>query len=361
MSTTLRHLAPATPRAAWARQAFAVFLGAHGLAHVAGSSDALVTASAGDSLGWLGGHWDVTDPALLRAFAVAWAVLAAAYVATAFVVWCGDRRWPRALAAVSSTSLVLVAVALWASVAGLVIDVVLLGIAVFAVNSNAGEVEGVAAYPSVRAIPGAVDGVVAVTPPEASAAVVADAAAAGVPRVWLHRGMGPGSLTDEAPRRIRRPAVARGGRRMTGRAGDRLLNHVVNPVVRALLRSPVHELMSDRVLLLTWTGRRTGRRHSAPLEYLADGERLTLVSRRSRVWWRNFTAPRPVEVVLAGRRRAGTAAVVTLAVEDRAAVLERLNRERGRTLAAGAAEARARDAVVVQVALAGGSRAPATP
>jgi hypothetical protein len=68
----------------------------------------------------------------------------------------------------------------------------------FAVNPNAEEVEGTTAYTSVGAIPGGVDGVVVVTPAEASAAVVADCAAAGVPRVWLHRGLGPGSLSDEA-------------------------------------------------------------------------------------------------------------------------------------------------------------------
>ncbi len=68
----------------------------------------------------------------------------------------------------------------------------------FAVNPNADTVEDATAYPSVGAIPGGVDGVVVVTPAAASAGVVADAAAAGVPRVWLHRGMGPGSVSDEA-------------------------------------------------------------------------------------------------------------------------------------------------------------------
>jgi hypothetical protein len=70
---------------------------------------------------------------------------------------------------------------------------------VFAVNPNADTVEdGVRAYPAVSAIPGGVDGVVVVTPAEASAAVVADCVAAGVPRVWLHRGLGPGSVSDAA-------------------------------------------------------------------------------------------------------------------------------------------------------------------
>ena len=69
---------------------------------------------------------------------------------------------------------------------------------VFAVNPKAGAVEGDQCYASVAAIPGGVDGVVVVTPAEESAHVVADCHAAGVPRVWLHRGLGQGSLSDEA-------------------------------------------------------------------------------------------------------------------------------------------------------------------
>jgi predicted CoA-binding protein len=69
---------------------------------------------------------------------------------------------------------------------------------VFAVNPNAEEVEGDRCYASVVDVPDGVDGVVVVTPPQAAVGVVADCAAAGVPRVWIHRGLGPGSLTDEA-------------------------------------------------------------------------------------------------------------------------------------------------------------------
>lgn len=69
---------------------------------------------------------------------------------------------------------------------------------VFAVNPHADQVEGDPCFASVSAIPGGVDGVVVVTPAAQSSAVVADCATAGVPRVWLHRGLGPGSLSGEA-------------------------------------------------------------------------------------------------------------------------------------------------------------------
>ena len=72
------------------------------------------------------------------------------------------------------------------------------GHTVFAVNPNAGTVEGDPAFASVSSIPEDVDGVVVVTAPDATDAVVDDAIAAGVPRVWLHRGIGPGSSSDTA-------------------------------------------------------------------------------------------------------------------------------------------------------------------
>ena len=69
---------------------------------------------------------------------------------------------------------------------------------VFAVNPNAAEVEGDACYPSVGAIPDGVDGVVIVTTPQVAETIISDCAAAGIRRVWLHRGLGPGSMSDEA-------------------------------------------------------------------------------------------------------------------------------------------------------------------
>jgi len=69
---------------------------------------------------------------------------------------------------------------------------------VFAVNPSADELEGDHSFPAVTAIPGGVDGVVVVTTPEVAQTVVADCVAAGVPRVWLHRGLGPGSTSEQA-------------------------------------------------------------------------------------------------------------------------------------------------------------------
>ena len=69
---------------------------------------------------------------------------------------------------------------------------------VYAVNPNAADAEGDPCFASVRELPVAVDGVVIVTTPEAAGGVARDCVAAGVPRVWFHRGLGPGSVSPEA-------------------------------------------------------------------------------------------------------------------------------------------------------------------
>ena len=62
--------------------------------------------------------------------------------------------------------------------------------------------------------------------------------------------------------------------------------------------------------VVTYTGRRSGRRFSIPVGYRESGDDLTirveLPDRKS--WWRNFTgAGGPIEVLLRGVRRTGHA------------------------------------------------------
>jgi predicted CoA-binding protein len=72
------------------------------------------------------------------------------------------------------------------------------GYEVFAVNPSANDVEGDTCYPSLGAIPGGVDAVVAATPPEATEDVVRECAEVGISRVWMHRSFGEGSVSEQA-------------------------------------------------------------------------------------------------------------------------------------------------------------------
>ena len=72
------------------------------------------------------------------------------------------------------------------------------GYAVFAVNPHADKVEGDRAYPNLRAIPGGVDAVVIATAPARADAIVRECDELGITRVWMHQGMGPGSVSPSA-------------------------------------------------------------------------------------------------------------------------------------------------------------------
>ena len=109
---------------------FAVFLGLHGIAHLAGTSDSFTKAADGESVDYLAGAWTLSDPTLLRAVGVVGALIGAAFVFAAAITWLRRPQWPHVLAAVSAVSLVVVVVALWSSIVGVVIDVVLLAVAV---------------------------------------------------------------------------------------------------------------------------------------------------------------------------------------------------------------------------------------
>lgn len=72
------------------------------------------------------------------------------------------------------------------------------GFEVVPINPRAGEVEGTACYPDLTSVPGIVDGVVVVTPPDAAAGIVQQAAARGIRQIWFHRSFGEGSVSERA-------------------------------------------------------------------------------------------------------------------------------------------------------------------
>ena len=84
---------------------------------------------------------------------------------------------------------------------------------------------------------------------------------------------------------------------------DRIFTRL-NPIFIAIGRTPLlHWLQSPFLILVTVTGRRTGRRYTIPVAYQVDGRRLvTLVSKaRRKHWWRNYLAPAPAQRVVKGR------------------------------------------------------------
>lgn len=87
-----------------------------------------------------------------------------------------------------------------------------------------------------------------------------------------------------------------------------VVNRTINPLMRALLKSPAHGLVSGRLMLLTVTGRRSHRTFTFPVGYHQEGDHLhvNLDWPQRKRWWRNLRGGAPVTVVLRGVRRTGT-------------------------------------------------------
>lgn len=83
------------------------------------------------------------------------------------------------------------------------------------------------------------------------------------------------------------------------------LQRLYNPFVVALLRSPLHGIMSGSTMLITYRGRRSGNEHTTPVNYVRDGDTLPVVSSRDHAWWKNLRGGAPVTVRVGGRELSG--------------------------------------------------------
>ena len=94
----------------------------------------------------------------------------------------------------------------------------------------------------------------------------------------------------------------------------------INNVMAWLLKSPLHSLVSKNMLLITVTGRKSGKPITTPTAYLREGNTLWLISQRSSKWWRNLRGGANVTVILDRKSVQGYGSVI----EDEHAVAQRL-------------------------------------
>ncbi len=80
-----------------------------------------------------------------------------------------------------------------------------------------------------------------------------------------------------------------------------------NPILSWLLRSPLHIFVSKNMMLISYTGRKSGRLFTTPVNYYrlldARGEYLVTFSNPQRVWWRSLRGGATVTLLLQGRTR----------------------------------------------------------
>jgi hypothetical protein len=73
-----------------------------------------------------------------------------------------------------------------------------------------------------------------------------------------------------------------------------------------LVGSPFHKLISDSFVVLKYKGRRSGKLHAVPVNYVIVNDsggrrRLWITSKQERVWWRNFIGGHEATLMLQGK------------------------------------------------------------
>jgi deazaflavin-dependent oxidoreductase (nitroreductase family) len=77
-------------------------------------------------------------------------------------------------------------------------------------------------------------------------------------------------------------------------------------------------------VLITVTGRKTGRPYTLPISYHESGGTLTLITRRDKSWWRNVQGGAPVGLRLRGQEVTARAEVVEMSEAGLVAAIEQL-------------------------------------
>ena len=71
-----------------------------------------------------------------------------------------------------------------------------------------------------------------------------------------------------------------------------------NDFMAWVLRSPFHGMLSDGMMLITITGRKTGKKYTTPVGYYREGEFLWVITSHDRTWWKNLRGGAEIGLLL---------------------------------------------------------------
>jgi hypothetical protein len=71
--------------------------------------------------------------------------------------------------------------------------------------------------------------------------------------------------------------------------------------MRLLLRSPLHGVLSGSIMLITFTGRKSGKKFTTPVRYVQVGDTVRCFTAAENQWWRNLRNGAPVSLLIKGQ------------------------------------------------------------
>ena len=100
---------------------------------------------------------------------------------------------------------------------------------------------------------------------------------------------------------------------------------MINPWMAILLRSPVSFLVHQRILVVEYLGRKTGKHYRIPLSYHMCDDRICCLTESKAILWRNLVDyPGTVDVWLRGKKKSCHVAIGDDADSNPSDVLSRV-------------------------------------
>ena len=93
-----------------------------------------------------------------------------------------------------------------------------------------------------------------------------------------------------------------------------------NPMMKWLLQSPLHFFVSKYYMLITFTGRKSGKMYTTPVQYKRVDDTLYVISNRQYIWWKNLQGGAGVTLRIQGEDVGGKADVSLKAHDIREAI-----------------------------------------
>ena len=83
----------------------------------------------------------------------------------------------------------------------------------------------------------------------------------------------------------------------------------LNKVMSTIVRSPLHGMVSKSIMLITFTGRKSGKTYSTPISYTQNDDVVTAFTHAK--WARNLEGGAPVTLTIKNKAVQGQATVVS--------------------------------------------------
>ena len=88
-----------------------------------------------------------------------------------------------------------------------------------------------------------------------------------------------------------------------------MMFRILNPIMKTILKSPLHKVVSEQIMIITFLGAKSGKEYSTPVSYSREGDKVTCFTHA--IWWKNFNTRADVKLRIQGQDLIGHAEAIT--------------------------------------------------